>query len=95
MIKFHSVEEMSVAADLRAALPKGAPENLRVAFGLMSLAARLHPIDYEPGVRKFRSFDEAVAAREARLEAQAVQAARARARGPTGSDQEARSDETQ
>jgi hypothetical protein len=60
--KFRSVEEMP-GPQRRQALD---PENLRQAFGLASLAAGLLPIRYTPGVRKFRSWDEALLSREER-----------------------------
>jgi hypothetical protein len=46
------------------------PENLRIAFGLASLANGLCPNRLRPGVRKFRSWDEALAAKEADEQAQ-------------------------
>ncbi len=39
-------------------------ENLRLAFGLMEFTERLHPSRRRPGVRKFRSHDEAHRLRE-------------------------------
>lgn len=36
------------------------PENLRLAFGLMELANRLHGEQRLPGLRKFRSYEEAL-----------------------------------
>ena len=59
--KFHSVEEMPGPAPL----PRLDPENLRIAFGLSSLAIRLSPARRRPGVRKFHSWDEALTAKEA------------------------------
>ena len=59
--KFHSVEEMPGPAPL----PRLDPDNLRVAFGLASLAGGIRPIVRTPGVRKFRSWNEALAAKEA------------------------------
>jgi hypothetical protein len=59
--KFHSVEEMPGPSPL----PRLDPENLRIAFGLSSLANRLSPARRRPGVRKFHSWDEALAAKEA------------------------------
>ena len=53
--KFRSVEEMPAPAP-------GAPldaDNLRQAFELMRLARRLRPFGLRPGVRKFRSLDDA------------------------------------
>jgi hypothetical protein len=35
--------------------------NLRLAFGLMDLTHRLHPVQRRPGVRKFRSREDALA----------------------------------
>jgi len=58
--KFRSVEEMPGPPALR----RLDPENLRIAFGLASLAHGLSPRRRTPGVRKFRSWDEALAARE-------------------------------
>jgi hypothetical protein len=49
--KFHSVEEMPGPA----LLPRLDPENLRIAFGLASLAHGLGPARRKCGVRKFRS----------------------------------------
>jgi hypothetical protein len=46
-------------------LPPLDPENLRVAFGLSSLASALCPQHRAPGVRKFRSWNDLLAAREA------------------------------
>ncbi|HEY2730456.1 MAG TPA: hypothetical protein VGK52_10970 [Polyangia bacterium] len=39
------------------------PENLRMAFGLSSVATAFRPIRLQPGVRKFRSWDELQVAR--------------------------------
>lgn len=39
------------------------PANLKLAFDLMELATRLHPMRREPGVRKFRSVEDADADR--------------------------------
>ena len=74
--KYHSVEEM-------APLPALAPldgENLRRAFELMDLAARLFQIPCRPGVRKFHSVEEAVEHRENR-EMEAIRARRGPASG--------------
>ena len=57
--KFRSVEEMPGPPPL----PRLDPENLRIAFGLAALAGGLRPIRRMPGVRKFRSWDEALAAK--------------------------------
>jgi hypothetical protein len=59
--KFHSVEEMPGPLPL----PRLDPENLRIAFGLASLAGGMRPIGRTPGVRKFRSWNEALAAKAA------------------------------
>ena len=59
--KFHSVEEMPGPSPL----PRLDPENLRIACGLASLANGLSPARRTPGVRKFRSWNEALAAKEA------------------------------
>jgi hypothetical protein len=58
--KFHSVEEMPGPPPL----PRLDPDNLRIAFGLASLANGLSPFRRTPGVRKFRSWQEALAVRE-------------------------------
>ena len=42
------------------------PENLRIAAGLMDVAAHLAPVRAEPGVRKFRSWDDLIRDRERR-----------------------------
>ena len=60
--KFRSVEEMP-GPPRRPPLD---PENLRLAFGLASLAHGLHPLRTEAGVRKFRSWDEALESRASR-----------------------------
>jgi hypothetical protein len=59
--KFHSVEEMPGPS----LLPRLDPENLRIALGLASLASGMRPISRTPGVRKFRSWNEALAAKAA------------------------------
>ena len=59
--KFHSVEEMPGLPPL----PRLDPDNLRIAFGLASLANGLSPVRRTPGVHKFRSWDEALAAKAA------------------------------
>ena len=41
------------------------PENLRIACELTELARALHPWRFEPGVRKFRSIEEASRHRQA------------------------------
>jgi hypothetical protein len=64
--KFRSVEEMP------GPLPRAPldPENLRLALGLSALAHGLHPVRTAAGVRKFRSWDEALASRMASLRGQ-------------------------
>jgi hypothetical protein len=59
--KFPSVEQMPGPPPL-ARLD---PENLRIALGLASLASALSPLRRTPGVRKFRSWNDALAVREA------------------------------
>ena len=59
--KFRSVEEMPGPP----ALPRLDPENLRIAFGLSSLANRLSTARRVPGVREFHSWNEVLAAKEA------------------------------
>lgn len=54
--KFRSVEEMPGPP----ARPPLDPENLRILFGLMGLTHRLGRVRYVPGVRRFRSWDEAL-----------------------------------
>ena len=63
--KFRSVEEMPGPPPL----PRLHPDNLRIACGLASLGERLSPLGRRPGVRKFRSWDEALGARDADHEA--------------------------
>jgi len=70
--KFRSVEEMPGPSRR----PPLDPENLRLAFGLASLADGLHPIRYQAGVRKFRSWDEVLESRASRARAQRGTAAR-------------------
>ena len=55
--KFRSVAEMPGPA---ARTPLD-PDNLRIVFGLMSLTHRLARVRHAPGVRRFRSWDEALA----------------------------------
>jgi hypothetical protein len=62
--KFQSVEDMPGPP----ALPRLDPENLRIAFGLSSMASGLCPIRRTPGVRKFSSWNEALAAKQACLD---------------------------
>jgi hypothetical protein len=60
--KFRSVEEMP-GPPRRRPLD---PENLRIAFGLAELAQGFHPVRLRPGVYKYASWDEALAARASR-----------------------------
>ena len=57
--KFRSVGEMTGPEPLRPL----DPENLRVACELTEIAWGLHPWSFVPGVRKFRSVEEANRAR--------------------------------
>lgn len=59
--KFRSVEAMPGPPPL----PRLDPENLRIACGLGSLARGLSPVRRVSGIRKFHSWDEALAAKEA------------------------------
>lgn len=75
--KFRSVEEIP-GPPRRSPLD---PENLRLAFGLASVAHGLHPVRRRPGVRKFRSWDEALESRASRAPmSDADRSSRARAR---------------
>lgn len=60
--KFRSVADMPGPPPLRPL----EPDNLRRAVEMMDLGARLYPLTRQPGVRKFRSLDEAHAQRDAR-----------------------------
>ena len=53
--KYRSVSEMP---GVKARKPLD-PENLRIVCELTELAYALHPWRFEPGVRKFRSIEEA------------------------------------
>ena len=53
--KYRSVEEMPDARPLRPL----DPQNLRIACELTELTFALHPWKFEPGVRKYRSGEEA------------------------------------
>jgi hypothetical protein len=64
--KFRSVQEMPGPPPL----PRLDPQNLRIAFGLASVGDGLRPLRRKPGVRKYRSWDDALAARDANLERQ-------------------------
>jgi hypothetical protein len=59
--KFRSVAEMTGPPPLTPL----DPGNLRLAVSLMNLGGRLSPICWVPGVRKFRSIEEADAHRRA------------------------------
>jgi len=58
--KYRSVADMPGARPLRPL----DPENLRIACDLTELARALHPWKLEPGVRKFRSLEEAFSHRQ-------------------------------
>lgn len=60
--KYRSVAEMPQVRPL----PPLDPDNLRIACELSELAYALHPWHAEPGVRKFRSLEEANRHRQAR-----------------------------
>jgi len=66
--KYRSIEEMP-AHPPREPLD---PENLRIAAGLMDLGRRLAPAVIQPGLRKFRSWDDLVRGREQRETQQAA-----------------------
>lgn len=53
--KYRSVEDMPGVRPL----PPLDPDNLRIACELTELAYALHPWRFEPGVRKFRSMEDA------------------------------------
>jgi hypothetical protein len=53
--KYRSVTDMPGPRPL----PPLDPENLRIACELTELAFALHPWRFEPGVRKFRTLDQA------------------------------------
>lgn len=57
--KFRSVEEMPGPPKR----PRLAPENLALALGLSSLAHGLNRSRRKPGVRRFRSWEEALESR--------------------------------
>jgi hypothetical protein len=57
--KFRSVAEMPGPQPR----PPLDPENLRIALGLGSVATGLHRARLTPGVRKYRSWNEALAVR--------------------------------
>jgi hypothetical protein len=60
--KFRSVADMPGPAPLQPL----APDNVRLAFSLMEMARRLGRISHVPGIRKFRSLEEAQASRSER-----------------------------
>ncbi len=64
--KFRSVEAMP-GPSRRSPLD---PENLRLALGLAALAHGLYPLWTPAGVRKFRSWDEALESRASRAREQ-------------------------
>jgi len=64
--KFRSVEEMPSPRPL----PPLDPANLAVACELTELAYKLRPWHFEPGVRKFRSIEDANRVRNEREKAQ-------------------------
>ncbi len=70
VFKYRSIADMPGPP----ALPPLHPANLRRALDLTGLGARLLPLDYVPGVRKFGSFDEALRHRQARETAAARRA---------------------
>jgi len=55
VLKYRDVAEMPAARPL----PPHHPDNLRIACDLTELAYGLHPWRFRPGVRKFRSMQEA------------------------------------
>jgi hypothetical protein len=78
--KFRSVEEMPGVQPLRPL----DPENLRIACELSELAMALHPWRFEPGVRKFRSAEEASVYREERKKGQVRRAPGKVSQAPEG-----------
>lgn len=60
--KYRSVADMPAVRPL----PPLEPGNLGIACELTELTFALHPWKLEPGVRKYRSVDEAQASRRAR-----------------------------
>jgi hypothetical protein len=60
--RFRSVEDMP-ATSARRPLD---PENLVIAFGLMDLAHRIAALSFTPGIKKYRSHDAMLLARERR-----------------------------
>ncbi len=57
------VRKFRTAADMPGPEPRPPldPENLRIAFGLMAFALRLAGVIQKPGVRRFRSWNDALA----------------------------------
>ena len=66
--RFRSVEEMPGPQPR----PPLDPENIRILFGLMSFTHRLAGFRHEPGVRRYRSWDEALTSRTQREQAEAA-----------------------
>ena len=58
--RFHSVEDMPGPHPR----PPLDPENIRLVLSLMDLARHLSPVTFVPGVRKFRSVEEAAQRRQ-------------------------------
>jgi hypothetical protein len=56
-----TVRKYRSVADMPGVRPRTPldPENLRIACELTELAYELHPWQFEPGVRKFHSLEEA------------------------------------
>ncbi len=61
--KFRSVEDMPGPPPRRPL----DPDNLRLAFGLVSATTGFRPFRLVPGVRRYRSWDEALLARDTRV----------------------------
>ncbi len=58
--RYRSVEDMPAGSPRRPL----DPENLVIAFGLMDLAHRIAALSFPPGIKKYRSHDEMLRARE-------------------------------
>ena len=58
--RYRSVEDMPGDSPR----PPLDPENLVIAFGLMDLAHRIAALSFPPGIKKYRSHDEMLRARE-------------------------------
>ncbi len=76
--KFRSVEQMP-AQPKRSRLD---PDNLRLALGLASLASGLNPVRLVPGVGKYRSMEEGIAARARPMPKLRVPSSPITSRGP-------------